>query len=143
MDVDTADIEVSAAETSKGRPKIRCFFCDNEGHMKKDCRKFKALQEKGGSPLPQKAKTRVATVEEAKEEKEIPPAYNPDSLMVHINNMKKPGKHSELGHSNYPNQSPSTMWMEWKTSKEKSLNTVGSKSRRGTKNTECDSSLLA
>jgi len=48
-----------------------------------------------------------------------------------------------IGHSNYPNQSPSTMWMERKTSKEKSLNTVGSKSRRGTKNTECDSSLLA
>src|SRR6266850_6161323 len=88
MDVDTTDIEVSAAETSKGRPKMRCFFCDNEGHMKKDCHKFKALQKKGGSPLPQKAKARVATVEEAKEEKEIPPAYNPDSLMVHINNMK-------------------------------------------------------
>jgi len=98
MDVDTADIEVSAAETSKGRPKVWCFFYDNEGHMKKDCRKFKALQEKGGNPLPQKAKARVATVEEAKEEKEIPPAYNPDLLMVHINNMKIEDCDSFLDH---------------------------------------------
>jgi hypothetical protein len=33
----------------------------------------------------------VTTVEEDKEEKEIkegPPAYNPESLMVHIKNMK-------------------------------------------------------
>ena len=66
--------------------------------MKKDCHKFKALQEKGGSPLPQKAKARVATVEEAKEEKEIPPAYNPDSLMVHINNMKIEDCNSFLDH---------------------------------------------
>jgi len=40
----------------------------------------------------------VATVEEAKEEKEIPPAYNLDSLMVHINNMKIEDHDSFLDH---------------------------------------------
>jgi len=49
MDVDTADIEIySLLKPARADP-IRCFFCDNEGHMKKDCRKFKALQEKGES----------------------------------------------------------------------------------------------
>ena len=38
---------------------------------------------------PKKVKARVVTVEEDKEEgNEIPPAYDPDSLMVHIKNMK-------------------------------------------------------
>ena len=62
---------------------------NNEGHIKKDCHKFKALQEKEGSIPPKKAKAQAVTVEEDKEEgNEIPPAYDPDSLMVHIKNMK-------------------------------------------------------
>jgi hypothetical protein len=83
------DIDATAIDASTAKPRVGCFFCNNEGHIKKDCHKFKALQEKEGSIPPKKAKARAVTVEEDKEEgNEIPPAYDPDSLMVHIKNMK-------------------------------------------------------
>jgi len=73
-----------------------CHFCNRPGHHKKDCRKFKALQEREESPLPQRAETQTATIEETKKEKEVPPAYDPDLLMVHINKMKLEGHDSFL-----------------------------------------------
>jgi hypothetical protein len=33
------EIDVNAAQA--GKP-ITCYYCNNEGHMKKDCCKFKA-----------------------------------------------------------------------------------------------------
>ena len=41
MDVDAVEIDVSAA-----KPAMRCFYCNNEGHMKKNCRKYQAAQER-------------------------------------------------------------------------------------------------
>ena len=93
MDVDAAQLtaEINLASTDetkkKPRPKVRCYFCNIEGHIKANCRKFLAAQERG--EVPQKAKARATTVENDEEEtKETPPAYDPDSLMVHIRKMK-------------------------------------------------------
>jgi len=41
MDVDAAEIDISTA-----KPVMRCFYCNNEGHMKKNCRKYQAAQER-------------------------------------------------------------------------------------------------
>jgi len=83
--------------------------------MKKDCRKFKELHKlkelrrRIGGPLPrfkarwkresslqQRAGTQTVTVEETKEEKGVPPAYDPDLLMAHINKMKLEDRDSFL-----------------------------------------------
>jgi hypothetical protein len=53
MEVDAIEINIAATETKK--PKVQCYFCSNEGHIKKDCHKLKALIEKGEDPLPKKA----------------------------------------------------------------------------------------
>jgi len=73
-----------------------CSFCNKQGHRKKDCRKFKTLQEREGSSLPRRAETQTATVKETKEGEEVPLAYNPDSLMTHINKMKLEDRDSFL-----------------------------------------------
>ena len=89
QDPDAMEVDATAIDVSTAKPKVRCFFCNNEGHIKKDCCKFKALQKKEESAPPKKAKARAVTIEEDKEEgNEIPPAYDLDSLMVHIKNMK-------------------------------------------------------
>jgi len=90
MDVDTADINLASTDEKGERKKkaVECYYCHNLGHVKADCRKFKAAQ--GKETHSQKAKARATTVEsdDEEEEKEVPPAYKPDSLMVHINSMK-------------------------------------------------------
>src|SRR6267142_581654 len=73
-----------------------CLFCNKQGHNKGDCRKLKVLQERGGSPLPQKDEIQTTTIKETKEEKEVPPAYDPDSLMAQINEMKLEDRDSFL-----------------------------------------------
>ena len=98
-DPDTMEVDATAINVSAAKPKVWCFFCNNKGHIKRDCCKFKALQEKEGNEPPKKAKTQVVTVEEDKEEgNEIPPAYDPDSLMVHIKNMKIEDCNSFMNH---------------------------------------------
>ena len=49
MDIDVTEIDVNAAQA--GKP-VTCYYCNNEGHMKKDCHKFKATQEKGENESP-------------------------------------------------------------------------------------------
>ena len=87
MIVDTTEIDVSATDTKK--PPVICYFCNNTGHIKSNCRKYKAAQEKE-KDKPLKTKVRATTVEEEgkKETDEVPPAYNPETLMAHIKSMK-------------------------------------------------------
>jgi hypothetical protein len=90
MDVDATKIDVATAKLV-----VHCFYCNNKGHMKRNCYKHQAAQERERGPErekpPQKTKAQATAVEEDKEGKETkegPPAYNPESLMVHIKNMK-------------------------------------------------------
>jgi hypothetical protein len=91
-EIDTAEINLATTSNEKGKkkPNVRCYYCGIVGHVKSECRKFKADQKEGKDEPPQKAKVRATTVEEDKEEeaKEVPPAYDPNSLMIHINKMK-------------------------------------------------------
>jgi hypothetical protein len=86
MDVNATEIDVCTA-----KPVVCCFYCNDEGHMKKNCCKYQAAQERERGPEkekpPQKTKVWATTIKEDKEEKETkegPPAYNPESLMAHI-----------------------------------------------------------
>jgi len=83
--VDTADIKVSTTETI--RPKICCWFCNAEGHIKEDCQKFKALKDREKSTLPQKTRARVATNQRNKEEKEV--SKSTRATKAHIRRSKK------------------------------------------------------
>ena len=78
MDINATEIDVNTAQA--GKP-VTCYYCNNEGHMKKDCRKFKAAQEKGGDES-LGAGTKATTFGNNKtrgEAREASP--DPDSLM--------------------------------------------------------------
>jgi hypothetical protein len=42
-DSDAIEVNATAINVSTAKPKVQCFFYNNEGHIKKDCHKFKAL----------------------------------------------------------------------------------------------------
>ena len=53
LDSGPASSEVQAMTKKNPRPKsktVRCFFCDNLGHVISECRKYKSSQKTGGSP---------------------------------------------------------------------------------------------
>ena len=85
MDIDTTEIDVNAAQA--GKP-VTCYYCNNEGHMKKDCHTFKAAQQKGEDES-LGAETTATTFENNKargEARRTSPDL--DSLMVHINRLR-------------------------------------------------------
>ena len=85
MDIDTIEIDVNTAQAEKP---VTCYYCNNEGHMKKDCRKFKAAQQKGEDES-LGAETTATTFENNKTRGEARRASpDPDSLMVHINRLR-------------------------------------------------------
>ena len=85
MDIDTTEIEVNAAQAGKS---VTCYYCNNEGHMKKDCRKFKAAQEKGEDES-LRAGTKATTFGNNKTKGEARKASpDLDLLMVHINRLR-------------------------------------------------------
>jgi hypothetical protein len=90
MDVDMAHIDaaLTTEEQQKRKKEGRCYYCNRQGHMKRECPKLK--DEGKGKETPFKAKARVAKIEEEKEEprEETPPAYDPETLMAHIKKMK-------------------------------------------------------
>ena len=85
MDIDVTEVDVNAAQT--GKP-VTCYYCNNEGHMKKDCRKFKAAQQKGEDES-LGAGTTATTFENNRTRGETRRA-SPDLnlLMVHINRLR-------------------------------------------------------
>ena len=85
MDIDTTEIDVNAAQV--GKP-VTCYYCNNEGHMKKDCCKFKAAQEKGEDES-LRAGTIATTFKNNKARGEARRASSDlDSLIVHINRLR-------------------------------------------------------
>jgi hypothetical protein len=92
MDVDTANFDLSDTEVDQEeRPPVRCYFCDNMGHVKQDCRKYKTFQEKQKENSPKRTKVRATTVEEDSDEEdanEVPPIHDAESLMVYVKKLK-------------------------------------------------------
>ena len=98
MDVDVVRTNLDPTEVKKRRSEGRCFYCNRQGHMKKDCPKLeKEDKDKLLSAKPRDAKACIAVTkeqeaeedkqEESKEE-EAPPMYNQDSMMEFIKKMK-------------------------------------------------------
>src|SRR6267142_1334971 len=82
MNIDTTEIDVNIAQEKKP---VICYYCNNKGHLKKDCRKLEADQQKGENESPN-AEVRAAMLKEDKVEKEASP--NPDSLMAYISKLE-------------------------------------------------------
>src|SRR6267142_1513999 len=92
MDIDTTEININTAQ--KEKPVI-CYYCNNKGHSKRDCRKLKADQQKGENESPN-AKVRAAMLKGNEVEKEASP--NPDSLMAHISRLETEDCNNLLDH---------------------------------------------
>jgi hypothetical protein len=85
MDIDVTEIDVNAAQA--GKP-VTCYYCNNKGHMKKDCCKFEAAQQEGEDES-LGAETTATTFENNRTRGEARRASpDPDSLMVHINRLR-------------------------------------------------------
>ena len=85
MDIDMTEIYINA--TQAGKP-VTCYYCNNEGHIKKDCHKFKAAQEKGEDKS-LKDGTKATTFGNNRTSREArETSSDPDSLMVHINRLR-------------------------------------------------------
>ena len=85
MDIDVTEIDVNTAQA--GKP-VTCYYCNNEGHMKKDCCKFKAAQQKGEDES-LGAGTTATTFKSNKARGEARrTSPDPNSLMVHINRLR-------------------------------------------------------
>src|SRR6267142_1979589 len=91
--VDTTDVEVSTTETI--RPKICCWFCNSEEHVKEDCQKFKALKERKKNTLPQKTRAQAATNQRNKEEKEISRSTRVTKARTRRSKKKTPCKQTQ------------------------------------------------
>ena len=95
MDIDMTKINVNT--TQAGEP-VTCYYCNNKGHIKKDCRKFKAAQEKGEDEPPRTG-TEVTTFGNNKTRGEARKALpDPDSLMVHINRLRIEDRYDFMEH---------------------------------------------
>src|SRR6267142_721907 len=93
MNVDTTDTKVSTTETVK--PKICCWFCNSEGHIKEDCQKFKALKNREKSTLPQKTRIRATTNQRNKEEKEVSRSTRTTKTCTRRSKKKTPYKQTQ------------------------------------------------
>src|SRR6266850_1431272 len=82
MNIDTTEIDVNIAQ---GKKPVICYYCNNKGHLKKDCRKLEADQQKGENESPD-AKIRAVMLKGNEVEKEASP--DPDSLMAHISKLE-------------------------------------------------------
>jgi hypothetical protein len=43
VDIDPTDIELVSDEGER-KPPVKCYYCDNLGHTREDCHKYKAAQ---------------------------------------------------------------------------------------------------
>jgi len=91
--VDAADTKVSTAETIG--PKICCWFCNVEGHVEKDCQKFKALKDREKSTLPQKTEAPATTNQRNKEEKEVSKSTHAIKARIKHSKKKTPCKQTQ------------------------------------------------
>src|SRR6266850_611567 len=82
MDIDTTEIDVNT--TQKEKP-VMCYYCNNKGHSKRDCRKLKADQQKEENES-SNTKVRATMLEGNEAEKEASP--DPNSLMAHISRLE-------------------------------------------------------
>src|SRR6267142_395405 len=90
MDIDTTEIDVNIAQEEKP---VICYYCNNKGHSKRDCRKLKADQRKGENESPN-AKVRATMLKGNEAEKEASP--DPDSLMAHISKLQAEDRNNLL-----------------------------------------------
>ena len=85
MDINVTEIDVNAAQA--GKPVI-CYYCNNEGYMKKDCCNFKAAQQKGEDKSLRAGTTATAFEDNRTRGEARRASPDPDSLIIHINRLR-------------------------------------------------------
>jgi Retrotransposon gag protein len=91
MDIDSADIDPTdiklASDEGERKPPVRCYYCDNLGHIRADCCKYKAAQKDKPD-----TETKVQATDQRNMKPErtrrVLPTCPQEVLMAHIRSMR-------------------------------------------------------
>ena len=92
MDINPADAELASDEEER-RPPVKCYYCNNLGHTRADCHKYKAAQK--NEPH---TETRVRATNQRITGPERTQRVLQESLMAHIRSMRMEDRDDFLDH---------------------------------------------
>jgi hypothetical protein len=91
MDIDSADIDPTdiklASDEGERKPPVKCYYCDNLGHTRADCHKYRAAQKDEPDTETKVQATNQRNTGEGRTQRVLPTHYQ-ESLMAHIRSMR-------------------------------------------------------
>jgi hypothetical protein len=100
-DIDSADIDLTdielASDKEERKPPARCYYCDNLGHTRADCCKYKAAQKDEPDTETQVWATNQRNMEPGRTRRVLP-THSQELLMAHIRSMRTEDHDDFLDH---------------------------------------------
>jgi hypothetical protein len=101
MDIDSADINPTdiklTSNEGERKPPVRCYYCNNLGHIRANCHKYKAAQEDEPN-----TETEVQTTNQRNtgggRTQRVLPTHHSELLMAHIRSMRMEDHDDFLDH---------------------------------------------
>jgi hypothetical protein len=101
MDIDSADINPTdiklTSNEGERKPPVRCYYCNNLGHIRANCHKYKAAQEDEPN-----TETEVQTTNQRNtgggRTQRVLPTHHSELLMAHIRSMRMEDRDDFLDH---------------------------------------------
>jgi hypothetical protein len=90
MDIDSADINPTdiklTSDEGERKPPVRCYYCNNLGHIRANCHKYKAAQKDEPDTETEVWATNQRNIGEGRTQRALPTCHL-ESLVAHIRSM--------------------------------------------------------
>jgi hypothetical protein len=96
VDIDPTDIKLTSDEGER-KPPVRCYYCDNLGHIRANCHKYKAAQ-KDEPDMETEVQAMNQRNTEGGRTQKVLPTHHSESLMAHIRSMRTEDHNDFLDH---------------------------------------------